>query len=71
MNEERLKNALKEPPIKFADYTEEELSKMELSSLSKEGVQEAVRRKLIGKMNSNGLRQKVAPADSIKQFKGE
>jgi integrase len=68
MNEEKLKNALKEQLMMIAGYTKEELSGMDLSSLSNEDVQEAVRRKLAGMMNGNGSRQKVAHADDIEQL---
>ncbi len=71
ISEEKLKNALKEQLMMLAGYSKEELSKMDLSSLSNEDVQEAVRRKLAGMMNGNGSRQKVVPADSIEQFISE
>lgn len=71
ISEEKLKNALKEQLMMLAGYSKEELSKMDLSSLSNEDVQEAVRRKLAGMMNGNGSRQKVVLADSIEQFIGE
>ena len=71
LSEEKLKNALKEQLMMLAGYSKEELARMDLSSLSNEDVQEAVRRKLAGMMNGNGSRQKVVPADSIEQFIGE
>lgn len=71
LSEEKLKNALKEQLMMLAGYTKEELSRMDLSSLSNEDVQEAVRRKLAIMMNGNGSRQKVVPADSIEQFISE
>ena len=71
ISEAKLKNALKEQLMMLAGYSKEELSKMDLSSLSNEDFQEAVRRKLAGMMNGNGSRQKVVLADSIEQFIGE
>lgn len=47
LSEEKLKNALKEQLMMLAGYGKEELAKMDLSSLSNEDVQEAVRRKLV------------------------
>ncbi len=68
LSEEKLKNALKEQLMMLAGYSKEELARMDMSSLSNEDVQEAVRRKLAGMMNGNGSRQKVVPVSSVAEF---
>jgi hypothetical protein len=52
--------------VEVAGYSEEDVSKLDLSSIKDEDFQKMVREKLLGSMTNNGHKQKVIPMSELK-----
>jgi integrase len=70
-SEEELKMSIKREMLLVTGYTQEELSKVDLSQLGSEEVQKMVRDKLLGGTTPNGRKQKVVKADEIDKYLAE
>ena len=72
MSQEEIKQSFKrETLIQIAGYTQEQVDKLDLSSMKDEDFQKMVREKLLGAMANNGNRQKVIPVSELKAHIGQ
>ena len=55
----------------IAGYSQEELEKMDMTSMSDEEVQSLLRKKLLGMQATNGAKQKVVTVDEANDFLAE
>jgi len=69
---ESMKDQFKrETLVQIAGYTQEEVDRLDLTSLKDEDFQKMVREKLLGAMANNGNRQKVIPISELKAHIGQ
>ncbi len=66
--DERLKETFRRQLLLVAGFKQEEVDKMDASSMSDEEFQSTVRQKLLGVLANNGNRQKVIPSTQIKDY---
>ncbi len=66
-SEERIRQDFKRQLLRVAGFGQEEVDKMDLSSLSDDEFQTMVRQKLLGAMVNNGARQRVIPVANVKE----
>jgi hypothetical protein len=66
--EEDLNVAFKKQLLLVAGYSKEEVEAMNISSMSDEEIRTEVRKKLLGMMENNGMRQKVVLADEVENY---
>jgi integrase len=64
-NEEQIKAAFKKQLLLVAGFKQDEIDKMDLSSISDEEFQSLVRQRLLGSMANNGAKQKIVTLDDI------
>jgi hypothetical protein len=57
--------------MQVAGYSEEEVNKLDLSSIKDEDLQKMVRERLLGAMTNNGHKQKVIPMSELKAHIGQ
>jgi len=70
-SEERLKEAFKKQLLLVAGFKEDEIEKMDLTTMSDEEFQNMVRQKLLGAMQNNGNRQKVINLNEVEKYISE
>jgi hypothetical protein len=51
-----------------AGFSEEEAARMDIVSMSNEGLHEAIRTRLLGIMANNGSKQKVIPVSEVEGY---
>jgi len=67
-SEEQIKKTFKEQFLLISGFKKEDVEKMNLDEMGEEELQNMVRQKLVGMMNSNGSRQKVIPVREVKSY---
>jgi hypothetical protein len=70
-SEEQIKKTLREQFLIVAGFKKDEVEKMNLTEMSDEELQDAVRQRLVGMMTGNGSRQKVIAIQEVRSFIGQ
>ena len=70
-SEEQIKKTLREQFLMIAGFKKDEVEKINLSEMSDEELQNAVRQRLVGMMTGNGSRQRVIPIQEVRSFIGQ
>ena len=68
VGEEKIKEAFKKQLLAVAGFSEEELAKYDIPSMTDEELHSQVRRRLLGAMENNGARQKVVTVDEVESY---
>lgn len=66
--EEEIKSALKRQLLLVAGFKEDAIDRLDLAGISDEEFQKTVREKLLGAMTNNGNKQRVVPADQVRDL---
>ena len=69
--EEQIKKTMREQFLIVAGFKKEEMEKMNLTEMSDEELQDAVRQRLVGMMTGNGSRQKVVSVQEVRSYIGQ
>jgi len=67
-SEEKIREEFKKQLLLVSGFKEEEIEKMDLTSLNEEEFQKLVRQKLLDIMQNNGNTQKVIPIDEVEEY---
>jgi len=67
-SEEKLAQAFRKQLLLVAGFTQDEIDKMDLPTVSDEDLQEIVRKKLFGAQTNNGAKQKVVSVDEANGY---
>jgi len=70
-SEEKLRESFRKQLLLVAGFSQEEIGKMDLSSIGDEEFQEMVRQRLLGAMANNGARQKAVPVGDVESYLAE
>jgi len=70
-SEEKLRESFRKQLLLVAGFSQEEMGKVDLSSMGDEEFQEMVRRRLLGAMVNNGARQKAVPIGDVESYLAE
>jgi hypothetical protein len=68
ISEDNAKLFLQQQLLSAVGYKQEEIDKIDLSSVSNEDFQQLLRDKVAGAMSDNGAKQKVIPVSDIEQY---
>lgn len=68
VSEDNAKLFLQQQLLSAVGYKQEEIDKLDLSSVSNEDFQQLLRDKVAGAMSDNGAKQKVIPVNEIEQY---
>ena len=72
MSQDEIKQSFRrEILMQVAGYSEDEVNKLDLSSIKDEDLQKMVRERLLGAMTNNGHKQKVIPMSELKTHIGQ
>jgi hypothetical protein len=71
VSEDNAKLFLQQQLLSAVGYKQEEIDKIDLSSVSNEDFQQLLRDKVAGAMSDNGAKQKVIPLDEIEKYLSE
>ena len=71
VSEDNAKLFLQQQLLSAVGYKQEEIDKIDLSSVSNEDFQQLLRDKVAGAMSDNGAKQKVIPVNEIEQYISE
>ena len=67
-DQEMIKRAFREQLLMVAGFKQDEVGKMDLSSIEDEELQSIIRQRLLGVMENNGSKQKVIPMGDVESF---
>jgi hypothetical protein len=70
-SEEKLRESFRKQLLLVAGFSQEEIGKMDLSSIGDEEFQEMVKQRLLGAMANNGARQKSVPIGDVESYLAE
>jgi len=71
VSEDNAKLFLQQQLLSAVGYKQEEIDKIDLSSVNNEDFQQLLRDKVAGAMSDNGAKQKVIPVKDIEQYISE
>lgn len=67
-SEDQIKHELKRQFLIIAGFTEDEVNKMDVDTMSPDEMQGKVKSRLLGAMINNGAKQRVIPLVDVEQF---